>query len=353
MKRLKWYVVLLALAFVSVISCTDQELQGDDSITDLNSIDLAQTSGQLASGMSFSISGSSTDVTSENKGGFNSRKRKGRRGGVLDGLYLLAPNDELLAIIDAESASDLRGLRISKNGGATILHFDANGDTVTLSLNGGPHGCSFSGKQFPEYDSLLGTIVRTEINFGDGVTVKKDTIEITRSGKITIQRTVSGSTYTEVTTFENYVVNGIAINGVKTRVSTYDEATGDGSSATSVANGTITLADGTVATWLSEKSRVTDITLNADGGLESGTITITADTSIEAGEVIYSHKTTTPLVENLSCEGKRKGPVSGFLETIYRDNVVTIDFGAGSCTDRTITITINGETTTKTIGGSN
>lgn len=352
MKRLKWYFVLAALAFVSLWSCTDLDLQGDDSIANLNTIDLAQTSGQLASGMSFSISGSSTDATDDGKGGSHSRKRKGRRGGVLDGLYLLAPNDEVLAIIDAESASDIRGLRISKIGGASILHFNADGDTVTLSLNGGPHGCSFSGKQFPEYDSLLETIVRTEIDFGTVVTYRKDTIEITRSGKIIIERSVVGNTRTELTTFENYTVNGINIEGVKTRISTYDETTGDGTSTTSLANGTITFTDGTVATWQSEKSRVTDVALDAEGDLESGTITTTANTTVVAnGTVIYSHKTTTPLVENLACEGKRKGPVSGFLETVYRDNVVTIDFGNGSCVDRTIIITINGDVTTKIIGG--
>ncbi|MEJ0032593.1 MAG: hypothetical protein WDO15_20540 [Bacteroidota bacterium] len=57
--------------------------------------------------------------------------------------------------MDAESASDIRGLRVSQNGGATITNYDANGNEVTLSLPGknGPQGCSFSGQQFPATDS--------------------------------------------------------------------------------------------------------------------------------------------------------------------------------------------------------
>lgn len=276
-------------------------------------------------------------------------------------MNLLAPTDELLTVIDAESASDIRGMRISRIGGATITNSDANGAIVTLLLPGpggphgqeGPNGCSFSGRQFPEFDSLLSTIAKTEIDFGTGVTFQRDTVEITRSGKIIIERTVDANTVTQVTTFENYFVNGSQIEGTKTRVSTFDPKTGSGSSQTAVTNGKITFEDGIVATWTSDRSRVSDITLDATTNRPvSGTITTNVNTQVVAGgSVIYSHKATSPLVENVACGGRRRGPVSGVLETIYRDDTVTVDFGDGSCSNTTVTITFNGETTTKAIGG--
>ncbi len=350
MNRLKISLFIAAIILL-LSSCDNQESSVNSTSIEQLAIDVAQTSGQLASGTTFSVEGTSSDSTACDKDGHFIGKGKnghgpGRRNpGILDGLNLLAPTDELLAIVDAESASDVRGLRISKNGGATITNYDADGNEVTvpLSVKGGPQGCSFSGNQYPEYDSLLATIVKTEVDFGTGVTYKRDTVEITRAGKIIIERTISGSTITETTTFENYSVNGIAIEGTKTRTSTYDEETGSGSSTTSVSNGKITLTDGTVATWTSERSRVSDIS--------SGTITTEVSASVTAnGTTIYSHNTTTPLIEDLSCEGRRPGPVSGVVETIYRTDNITIDFGDGSCTNRTITITVNGVESTRTIG---
>lgn len=353
MNRLKISLFIVAITIIA-LSCDQQDSSINSGSIQQLAIDVAQTSGQLASGTSFNIEGSSTDSTidgrphGKGKGlphGFGGPHGKGGHPGILDGLNLLAPTDELLAIVDAESASDVRGLRVSKNGGATITNYDADGNEVSVPLGQktGPQGCSFSGQQFPEYDSLLSTIVKTEIDFGTGVTFKHDTVEIIRAGKIVIERIKNGSTITETTTFENYTVNGIKIEGTKTRTSAFDEATGTGSSTTSVANGKITFTDGTVATWTSERSRISS--------LVSETVTSEVDTEVIAnGTVIYSHKTSSPLIENIACEGRRHGPVSGVVETVYRSNNISINFGDGSCTNRTITITVNGTTTTRTIG---
>lgn len=88
-------------------------------------------------------------------------------------------------------------------------------------------------------------------------------------------------------------------------------------------------------------------------GLSSGNITTTVNTKVAVadGTVIYSHKTNAPLIENVVCEGRTRGPVSGVLSTIYRDDTVVVDYGDGSCTNKTITITFNGVTATKTISG--
>lgn len=352
MRKMPWIPGVLAVVVGLLVSCHDGELSGSPSDVDQDIIDVAETSGQLASGTSFRISGSSSDSTIS--GNPRGHHHGHRYKGILDGVSLLAPTDELLAIVDAESASDFRGLRISRNGGATITHYNAEGEEVSLALprEGGPNGCSFSGKQFPEYDSLLSAIVKTVIDFGSGVTFKRDTITITRSGKIIITRSGDSPNRTEVTTFENYVVNGIQIEGTKTRVSTYDAATGSGTSTTTVSDGKLTYSDGSTATWKTERLRTSAITIDeTTGRAVSGEISTDVNTSVTAsdGTVIYAHKTAVPLVENIACR-RRFAPVSGTLETTYRDDIVVIDFGDGSCDNQTITITVNGVTTTKTIG---
>jgi hypothetical protein len=358
MKNITFKLFLLALAAVLLARCNSDDslsVNGDGDENAAQLVDVAQTSGQLASGTSFRISGSSTDSI----GTHPSKDRHGHHKpyrGILDGVNLLAPTNELLAIVDAESAGDFRGLRIAGYGGATITHYNAEGKAVTLSApkSGGPNGCSFSGKQFPEYDSLLSKIVKTVIDFGAGVTFKRDSVSITRSGKIIISRTGDASSKTEITTFEDYFVNGAKIEGTKTRISTYDATTGSGTSTTAVADGRITFADGTVTTWTSDRQRTSNITFDETTGRPvSGTIETEVNTAVTAvdGTVTYSHKTTAPLVENIACEKRKYGPVSGTLETIYGDDTVIVDFGDGSCNNRTITITINGVTTTKTIGG--
>ncbi len=353
MNRYRISQLIIALS-VTAFACSNQDLATNSVPVEQLVIDIAQTSGQLASGTSFSIRGSSTDTTEATHGGKGHHpKGPHKHPGLLDGLNLLAPTDELLAIVDAESASDIRGLRISKSGGATITHYDANGNVVSIALSSdGPQGCSFSGRQFPKYDSLLAKVVKTVVDFGTGTIYKRDTVEIVRAGKIVIQRSKSGTTFTETTTFDGYKVNDIGIAGIKTRISTYDETTHSGSSTTSVSNGTLTFADGSTATWTSAKSRISDITVDANGRPTTGTIITEVNVQVTQGTtVIYSHRSSTPLVENVACEGRRRGPVSGVLETIYRNDTISVDYGDGSCTNRTITINFNGTTTTKTIGG--
>lgn len=347
-----WISLLSSCAIAALLSACSQDMtDGDGNGTvSASNVDVAQTSGQLASGTSFRINGSSSDSTATT----GSHKGKHRPGGPIDGLNLLAPTEELLTIVDAESASDFRGLRLSREGGATITHYDASGNTVTLPIptGQGPEGCSHSGKQFPAFDSLLAKIVKTVIDFGSGVTFKRDTITITRSGKIVITRSGTQNNLTEVTTFDNYQVNGNKIEGTKTRTNIYDATTGQGTSHTVVTDGKITFSDGTVANWTSERNRTSNITLNSTTQKpESGTIVTTVHSRVVAtdGTVIYSHDTTTPLTEDVSCKRGRRAPVSGALETHYRSNIILIDFGTGSCTSQTISITVNGVTTTKTI----
>ncbi len=356
MKRISVYLGLACLMAGCLASCSSEELASSAETASVQSdlIDIAQTSGQLASGTSFRISGSSSyslATRSDHRPGGGKHKRG---PAILDGVNLLAPTDELLAIIDAESASDFRGLLISRNGGATVNNYDANGNVVTLNIPkaGGPGGCSFSGNQYPEYDSLLAVIAKTVIDFGSGSIYKHDTISIVRTGKIIITRVGTKANMTETTTFENYTVNGIGISGTKTRVNTYDDTTGSGSSKTSISDGKITMKDGAVASWITNKSRISQIILGSNGRPESGEITTDVSTLVTAanGTLIYMHLSTKPLIESIACDRRRHGPVSGTLKTIYGSDVVEVDYGDGTCENKTITLTVNGTTTIKTIG---
>jgi len=373
MKSLKILFLFSYLLFIA--ACTEQDEMAsltEELVDGATAIDLAQTSGQLVSGTSFTLSGNSfqtgsisarvveTNEIAKVPAGPAALKGlgKGRGGhkGIMDGLHLLAPNDEILAIIEAESAGDIRGFRMFKFGGATITHYDAAGKIVELPVAttaDGPQG-GHSGNQFPELDSLLSLIVKSKVDFGTGVAVTKNNQQITRKGVIVVSRTKAGNVLTEKVEFQNYVVNGIQISGLKTIVSEFDKASGKGSVKSNVSNGKFVFADGEVGVWTSEKNRTSEVIRGTDSRKPiSGNIITNVKTAIKtaSGTVIYSHETMTPLEVDLSCVGKRRGPTLGKLETAYRTNKISVDFGDGSCANQTITITINGVTTTKTIGG--
>lgn len=372
MKTIKSLLILSYLLFLAACNEQDEMASLQELTTqDAAAIDLAQTSGQLASGTSFTISGNSlqmgtinarvieTSEVAKGPGGMGGPMGlglgKGGHKGIMDGLNLLAPNDEILAIIDAETAGEVRGFRMHKFGGATITHYDAAGKVVNFPIFAtpdGPHG-GHSGNQFPELDSLLNLVVKTKVDFGTGVTITKNEQKIIRKGVIVIERKKDGKILTETIEFQNYSVNDIKISGTKKTVSEFDRTTGKGSVISSIANGKIVFAEGESATWTSEKSRKSEI-IRGEGGKKpvSGSIVTEVKTKIAtASKTIYSHETTNPLTIDLSCQGRRRGPISGKVETIYRDNTITVDYGNGSCTNQTITVTVNGETTTKTIGG--
>jgi hypothetical protein len=348
--------VLLGSMSVLMWSCSKESVSSTSSgLNQTSLVAVGQTSAQLASGASFSIASSSTSGSSNvlggGPGGQHGGCPNGGMGSFLDGTDFLTPTNELIAIVDAESAGDMRGNRMYENGGAKITNYDASGNVITLphpSMNAGPEGASFSSGQFPQSDSLLAKIVKTVIDFGSGVSVQHDSITITRVGKIVITRTTNGSTHTETISFENYSVNNNSIEGTKTRTNTFDQSTGKGQSITTVANGKITFSDGSVATWTSTRERDSQIVIDPTTNRpSSGTIVSTASVSVGS---IYSHVTTKAVTEDLSCGRDRHWPVSGTVETKYRSNDVVVDFGDGTCSNKTISITINGVTTTKTIG---
>jgi hypothetical protein len=380
MKNSKSIFSILAFSSALFLASCNQDEVNSLSDEDALGTGVAQTSGQLASGTNFTLSGTGSSSFGQFPGGgFPSGGSMGSHqqyspgnhpGFPLDGTSLLAPSNELLAIIDAENAGDFRGFFMMSMGGGTVKSYDKDGNEIKLTgfsmptgftgstgySNNMPEGCSFSGGQYPKYDSSLMSAVKSVIDFGTGVTKTRDTVSITRSGKIIITRSKNTSSMTETVTFENYKVNGSLIEGIKTRVSSFVKTNSSTTSktTTSVAGGKITFADGSVATWKSDSERNSDVTFassNASMNLDGETISTGRTVVTKNGSVLYSHIITKALKSDLGCKSFRFGPVSGTVETIYQDQNVVLDFGNGSCDNKTVTVTINGVATEKTIGG--
>ncbi|WP_258097871.1 hypothetical protein [Marinoscillum pacificum] len=184
------------------------------------------------------------------------------------------------------------------------------------------------------------------IDFGEGC---EDHHGVERSGIVRIAynqlRSVPGAY--RIVTFEDFYVDSVGVEGTRTLTNTSDEA--DSLSRTftiELVGGKLTFPDESSITRDSEFERTTYIsddwssvhtTLNGEA---SGTlIDGTSYTMTIVEEIVFARE----------CRDERVViPVSGVKEIIAGENVVTIDYGDGTC-DNLVNITINGETTTKEI----
>ena len=176
------------------------------------------------------------------------------------------------------------------------------------------------------------------IDFKDGCTDAKGNI---RKGKITIayngRRFALNSTIT--TTFVNYSVNGIKIEG--TNILTNLTATLESSPKfkNEVKGGKVTFTDGKVATrdhvLTREWIRATNPT--QDSWKVEGSATGTNREGVN-----YQMEITKALVYKRSCVASKVFiAVEGTKKFTGGDKTMTIDFGAGDC-DNKVTVTVNG-----------
>lgn len=194
------------------------------------------------------------------------------------------------------------------------------------------------------------------VDFGEGVTVGG----VERKGKIIITyegqggRLAVGNSHS--ITFENFFVNGVKIEGTRTvevsaKTETYitHEITLTGGKITWDAG----TANETSATRTShhfrkwthngDLIRSNDEVALLEGGTASGT---------NRDEVEYSMQITKDIVFKASCAiAKKFMPSSGEKILVIGGNsarAITINYGTGDC-DNSITVTINGKTTTVTV----
>ena len=217
-------------------------------------------------------------------------------------------------------------------------------------LGGGHHGNRMPGDRM---DRVLecATVEKDTVNnmvtidFGDGC---EDHHGVVRRGKIIIQysgRRYESGSYRMVT-FDGFGLDSLTIEGVRTITNISEDSSSVVKFETTLEGGKITFADGTFATreashvrtWYRAESREDDY----------ATLTGAA-TGVNRQGTDYASEILSELTLKRSCRESRVViPVAGILQITVGENQALIDFGDGTC-DNEVTVTIDGETTTKTI----
>lgn len=183
------------------------------------------------------------------------------------------------------------------------------------------------------------------VDFGTGCTASNGTV---RSGKFTL--TYSGTNFllpgtSVVTTFEDYTVDGVTVNGTRTLTNTgIDLANSTVTLAVKVENGEIAWTDGSSVTYTSTQVRQLKVTQD---GYESS-ITGTASGKSKENKN-YTVTITDPLISTQAC--LLTGvyiPSKGMLELVYGSVTVSADYGDGTC-DKKVMITYPGGTKEVTV----
>jgi hypothetical protein len=235
--------------------------------------------------------------------------------------------DDMSAVALSSDAATLNG-REGVSGRSEIVVSDARFTCATVTLtkasdnnvNNIPHG----------------TIV---IDFGTGCTGPGGK---TRKGKIVIEykgrRFLPGSSI--VTTFDNYFVNGIKVDGTRTLTNSSANESAP-VSFTIVESGTLTYPDGTTATRSASRTRTWNRTANP---LEDSWTLTGSASGKNRRDKEYVMTITKALVYKRSCAITSQVfmAVEGTKELVTETKKIIIDYGAGAC-DNTVTITVNGK----------
>ena len=178
------------------------------------------------------------------------------------------------------------------------------------------------------------------INFGTGCTgpgghIRTGIIKIEFQGR----RFLPGSKI--ITTFQNYTVDGIKLEGTRTLTNTSASETSAVSFSIVEDGMKVTWPDATFATRSSSRTRTWNRTANPTG--DSWTVTGSATGTNRKGKE-YSMTITKALVYKRACAISNKVfmAVEGTKELTTDNKKVTIDYGSGEC-DNKVTITINGK----------
>ncbi|MBX2962810.1 MAG: hypothetical protein KF687_09880 [Cyclobacteriaceae bacterium] len=211
----------------------------------------------------------------------------------------------------------------------TDPRFNCSGVVITITMD-------------PESSPIVpkGEIV---IDFGDGCT---DVSGNVRKGKIIInftgRRFHPGSTV--VTTFENYFVNEISLDGVRTLTNITSSSVSAPKFRVVLRNGIAIWPDGTEATrehcfereWIRAANPLNDAMVVS----QCSDAAVAASGTNRRGRE-YTMSITKPLVYKRGCPIAVEG-IKQFTD-VATGKVVTVDYGNGTC-DRTITITVDGNT---------
>jgi len=267
---------------------------------------------------------------------------------VFSGIYLTACNQEATEeriSQDAEtSAIDEAELDavFEDVDDIAVLSVSSIGSESGGKIAEGPDS-RFCGTITFEGDKTAGTII---IDFGNGC---EDAYGNVRTGKIIIKynggRLIPGSTVE--TTLQNYSINDIAIEGVRTLENVSDSLEDYPTFHITLVGGKVTWTDETFATREVDRTRVW---VNAANPINDEQHIVGTASGMTRRGVNYDMIITDTLVFKRNCAIGRRGrlPVSG-TKVITTDNkVITIDFGDGAC-DRIIEVTVEGNSEEVTV----
>lgn len=183
------------------------------------------------------------------------------------------------------------------------------------------------------------------IDYGDGCTIRGGRV---LSGKIIIvyteRRLVPGASRT--VTFEDFFIDEVQVEGTKTWMNISESLDDNPTFNITLVGGKLSFPDETSATrdadhtkeWLRANNPLND-EFHVNGSAEGST----------RKDIRYEVEILETLVFKRACRMQRVFiPVSGIKQITHGEDVAIINYGDGDC-DNEVTITLNGETFTKTI----
>jgi hypothetical protein len=250
-----------------------------------------------------------------------------------------------------EDADDLSTLAVAADGST------ASGARESASGRGGvkPAGdhrftCAAVTFEFASDNSQTTPHGFITIDFGTGCTdlkgnVRKGVIKVEFIGK----RFLPASKI--ITTFQGYSINEIKIEGTRT----VTNITGSNEAAPKfsivVAGGKATWPDNSFATREVNRTREW---IRATNPLQDEWIVAGTAAGTNRNGKVYQMEITKPLVFKRECAINNKVfmPVAGTkILTVENGKVITIDYGSGEC-DKTVTVTIDGQSKTVDVNGN-
>ncbi len=183
------------------------------------------------------------------------------------------------------------------------------------------------------------------IDYGDECTIRGGRV---LSGKIIIvyseRKLMPGASRT--VTLENFFIDGVQVEGTRTWTNIAESLEDNPTFNITLAGGKLTFEDGTAATRDADHTKEwmrADNPLNDEFHVNGSALGSTRE------GIRYEVEILETLVYKRACRAQRVFiPVSGIKQITHGEDVAVIDFGNGDC-DNEVTITLNGETFTKTI----
>ncbi|WP_370089656.1 hypothetical protein [Ekhidna sp.] len=183
------------------------------------------------------------------------------------------------------------------------------------------------------------------IDYGDGCEIRGGRI---LKGKIIIEyneRKLIPGAY-RIITLEDFYIDEVHVEGTRTLTNISESLEDDPTFSIELVGGKLSFPDGTTATrdaehvktWIRASNPLND-EWHVDGEANGS----------NRRDVRYEIEILETLIFKRSCRASRVFiPVAGIKQVTFGDNVAVIDYGDGAC-DNEVTITLNGETFTKTI----